>query len=107
MKHTHAYTHSLVTVHLYFEIRTSLVVQWLRLLASSARGVGSMPGWGIKVLHATCMAKSKNKKKIIAESAPPRLFHNSSSCPDSRLVGDKHRISLHQLLLGPTSGVCL
>ena len=62
MKHTHAYTYSLVTVLLYFEIRTSLVAQWLRCLASSARNVGSIPGWGTKVLHTPCMAKSKNLK---------------------------------------------
>jgi len=29
---------------------TSLVVQWLRLHASNAGGVGSIPGWGIKIL---------------------------------------------------------
>ena len=32
--------------------RTSLVVQWLRLCASNARGTGSIPGQGTKILHA-------------------------------------------------------
>ena len=31
---------------------TSLVVQWLRLCASTARGVSSIPGWGDKTLYA-------------------------------------------------------
>ena len=34
-------------------LRTSLVVQWLGLLASTARGTGLIPGWEIKILHAT------------------------------------------------------
>ena len=33
-------------------IGTSLVVQWLRLCASSARDVGLIPGWGTKIPHA-------------------------------------------------------
>ena len=32
---------------------TSLVVQWLRLHVSTARGMGSSPGWGTKILHPT------------------------------------------------------
>ena len=32
---------------------SSLVVQWLRLCASSAGGVGSIPGQGAKIPHAT------------------------------------------------------
>ena len=31
---------------------TSLVVQWLRLRASNAGCVGSVPGWGTKIPHA-------------------------------------------------------
>ena len=32
----------------------SLVVQWLRLCASTAGGAGSIPGLRTKILHATC-----------------------------------------------------
>ena len=32
---------------------TSVVVQWLRLCASTAGGAGSIPGWGIKIPHAS------------------------------------------------------
>ena len=42
---------------------TSLVVQWLRLHAPSARGMGSIPGWGTKTLHATWHGQ-KNPTKI-------------------------------------------
>ena len=37
--------------------RTSLAVQWLRLHASAAGGVGSIPGWGTKIPHATLPKK--------------------------------------------------
>ena len=40
---------------------TSLVVQWLRLHASMAGGVGSIPGQGTKIPHAA-RPKNKNKK---------------------------------------------
>ena len=33
---------------------TSLVVQKLRLCPSSARGVGSTPGWGTEIPRAVC-----------------------------------------------------
>ena len=35
------------------EIGVSLVAQWLRLHASTARGTGSIPDWGTKIPHAT------------------------------------------------------
>ena len=39
---------------------TSLVVQWLRLCASNAGGMDSIPGWGTKIPHTTqCLAKTK------------------------------------------------
>ena len=38
-------------------IRTSLVVQWLRLGAASTAGdEGSVPGGGAKIQHAICRA---------------------------------------------------
>ena len=33
-------------------VGTSLSVQWLRLHASTSRGVGSIPGRGTMILHA-------------------------------------------------------
>ena len=38
---------------------TSLVVQWLRLRASTAGGMGSIPGWGTKILHAVWRGQNK------------------------------------------------
>ena len=43
--------------------RTSLAAQWLRLRASTARGVGSIPDWGTKILHAS---RRSQKKKVIS-----------------------------------------
>ena len=30
----------------------SLAIQWLKLCASAARAMGSIPSWGTKILHA-------------------------------------------------------
>ena len=38
---------------------TSLVVQWLRLPASTAGGMGLIPGQGTKIPHATQHSKNK------------------------------------------------
>ena len=36
----------------YEHLGTSLVIQWFRLHASNAGGVGSIPGWGTNIPHA-------------------------------------------------------
>ena len=39
--------------------RTSFMVQWLRVCAPAAGGVGSIPGWGTKILNAaSCSQKT-------------------------------------------------
>ena len=38
---------------------TPLVFQWLRLHAPNARGMGSIPGWGTKIPHATGWGQKK------------------------------------------------
>ena len=45
------------------ECWTSLVVQWLRLYAPTAEGMGSIPGQGTKVLHATWYRQKKQKEQ--------------------------------------------
>ena len=59
------------------KLGTSLVVQWLRLHASTTVDRGSIP-WGTRILHATWLSqkKKKNKEKKIKENnkstpAPP------------------------------------
>ena len=42
---------------------TSLAVQWLRLCASNAGGMDSIPGWGTKIPHGVAKKKEKKKKK--------------------------------------------
>ena len=49
------------------EGRTSLAVQWLKLLASTAGDMGSIPGCGTKIPHA--MVWPKKKKEAAAERA--------------------------------------
>ena len=51
---------------LWFETHgggTSLVVQWVRLHASSTGGVGSIPGRGIKIRQALWHGQKMKKKK--------------------------------------------
>ena len=48
---------------------TSLKVQWLRLHASNAGDVGSIPGQGTKILHATGCGKKKQNKKTKKKTA--------------------------------------
>ena len=42
---------------------TSLVVQWLRLYASTAGSTGSVPGWGTKIPHAARWGQKKKVKR--------------------------------------------
>ena len=42
---------------------TSLVVQWLRLYASTAGGTGSVPCQGTKILHVACHGQKKKKER--------------------------------------------
>ena len=42
----------------------SLVVQWLGLCASTARGMGSTSGWETNILHAVGMAKKAHLQFI-------------------------------------------
>ena len=43
------------------EVGTSLVVQWLRLCAFNEEGTVSIPGQGIKILHAVLCGQKLNK----------------------------------------------
>ena len=68
--------------------KSSLVVQWLRLLASTAGGTSLTPGWRTKILHATCHGQNikekkreRERKKIFLESkksgtSPPAVLAN-------------------------------
>ena len=43
---------------------SSLVVRWLRLCVSIARGLGLIPGWGTKIMHVSwCSHKIKKNKQ--------------------------------------------
>ena len=53
---------------------TSPVVQWLKLHASIAGDVGSIPGPGTKILHAKWCGKKKNRVKLCI------LWYVSSQC---------------------------
>ena len=59
-----------LAMHLETPCRTSLAVQWLRLRASTAGGMGPIPGWGIKILRAMrCSQKKKKEKKLLGSTA--------------------------------------
>ena len=44
-------------------LRNSLVVQWLGLSALAATALGSIPGWGTRLLQATERDQTKKKEK--------------------------------------------
>ena len=46
------------------------MLQWLGLQASTAEGTGSIPQWGIEILHAT--QHSRKKKKVAGEKDEAR-----------------------------------
>ena len=50
-------------------LRTSLVVQWLRLHAATAEGIGSIPGQGTKIpmCHVVWPKKEKEKSQVWRE----------------------------------------
>ena len=49
---------------------TSLVVQWLRLRASTVGGMGSIPVWGTKIPHAA----QRVAKKIEEKKKPHKML---------------------------------
>ena len=78
---THPPTHSWAIRHpMHREIRIktqanfghSLAVQWLGLLASTERGTGSIPGWGIKIPHAVWQGRKKKTNQAILMTHEPR-----------------------------------
>ena len=42
----------------------SLTVQWLGLHASTVGGIGSTPGWGTKILHASQRGQKKKDNSL-------------------------------------------
>ena len=91
---------------LEFKIKpgTSLVVQWLRLGASNAGGMGSIPAWGTKIPHAMqCSQKNKQKKKtkLNLELKPTNFFCEK---PESKYIQDLKPWFLLQLLSSTVPG---
>ena len=61
------------------KLGTSLVVQWLRLRASTAGGTGLIPGWGTKIPHAVWPKKKKSLYLVLQNVAPVSPFFFSWS----------------------------
>ena len=64
--------------------RTSLVAQWLRLHASSARGTGSIPGQRTKIPHAVWPKKIHSKERILPVNTTARI--QTMVCFSSRSI---------------------
>ena len=51
-----------------------MVVQWLRLQAPNAGGLGSIPSWGTKIPHAaSCDQKKKKRIFFLIHQGSPEL----------------------------------
>ena len=70
---------------------TSLVVQWLRLHASHAGDVSSIPGWETKISHATGHQK-KDKRWPFSRNQVPG---------ESKTIHVTRKQQLHELILPP------
>ena len=58
------FPNSVKNMNINIQQGTSLAVQWLRLCASTAGGMGSIPGQGTKIPHAVwCSQKKKLREK--------------------------------------------
>ena len=65
---------------------TSLVVQWLRICASTAEGTGSIPGQGTKIPH-TSKWKSVNHSVVSNSLRPHELLPTSvHGIPQARIL---------------------
>ena len=60
---------------------TSLVVQWLRLCSSTSGGLGSIPGQGTKISHATWHGQKKKKEE-------GRVLSHTCACLVASVVSD-------------------
>ena len=56
---------------------TSLAVQWLRLSAFTAKGLGLILGWGIKILQAEWHSEKKKKKNQLTKHCNNLKVYNS------------------------------
>ena len=73
------YTHTHTHTYLQFS-RPSLVVQWLRLQASTSGVMGSIPSWGTKIPHA-CLVEQCPQKGLCYDLN----FASPHSHPDSHI----------------------
>ena len=62
----------------------SFVVQCLRLQASDAGGMGSIPGWQTKIPHAVCSADKKIFLKLEVSPFIRRLLRKRKGDVDRR-----------------------
>ena len=85
------------------------MVQWLRLRASIAGDVGSIPGRGTKIPHATRRRqKRKEKKKGLPQMHSTELQSHKKSFPDSVRLGNclsglSQRVTAHSSMF---SSIC-
>ena len=61
----------LVEAESAIKLGNSLAFQWFGLRASTAGGMGLIPGWGTKILHAAWLAKRKKKNQASVYAAIP------------------------------------
>ena len=57
-----------------------MAAQWLRLCAASARGTGSIPGWGTKVMYAgQDSQKKKQVERLLEKIIDTKAFSKTES----------------------------
>ena len=71
------------------KVGTSLVVQWLRLCAPNAGGLGSIPGGGTKIPHTTTKPARHNQR------SPRAAMKTQHSQKKQNTKKQKKQSSLH------------
>ena len=71
-------TGSRTPVDKMFKSQTSLLIQWLRLYASSSESMGLIPVWGAKIPHATIWPKLKKTQKIPKQNKQKKMLKSYS-----------------------------
>ena len=81
--------------HWKYTVGTSLAVQWLGLHASTAGGMGSIPGRGTKILQAVGRRQKKKNKEKGKYNVKEKGKYNVKEKPSALKTYSFSTLSLH------------
>ena len=87
--------------YLHANTGTSLAVQWLRPRASTAGGMGSIPGWGTKIPHAVRCDKKKPRQYCWFSHHLRKVIQSQYTCSRKMKRALSHKPSWGYLISPP------